>query len=491
MAAPKYTIIFSSRVKTIPSAEKDKYLALASIQDLKPFLPDVNTEKNVDLLPFALNITVVNRVNKNLDVINTETALGCYKDFINKPCNVEHARNRVCGTILTAGFSEFGTDKPLTEEEASKLTSPFNITLGGVIWRASSGNLADLLEASADPESDTYLQISGSWEMGFTDFNVVLIAGESRNIKEGRIVSDPEEVKKLAPNLKALGGTGKVGDEYIYRMPTTVLPMGIGLTLNPAADVKGVLTGTEENPPVEEPKKEPVLEITETTAKETVSTINPQDSSQSTATAVKKNSIDMKITNIAEITDDLLKQATASVVTDFIQTEIKKASDKYVEDKTAHDKAIKEAQEVQAKTNQELEATKKNLKEVQDDLKKLQDQNAEREQSELFSSRMSAFDNEYELTAKDRDVIGKQIKNLTNESFEEYKTAIATLLESKLKSAKTTEITGSVKETVVDDALKNATPKGQTALATTAPETDLKAKYAKAFSSENVIISKR
>ena len=116
----KYTTSFSSVIKPLVSEEKDKYLALASHVDIGDFVPDVNTDKNIDLLPIAFNAFVTNRVNKNGDAVDTDTAIAMYKDFINKPINIEHNRERVIGTILTAGFSEFGTDKPLTEEQVKE-----------------------------------------------------------------------------------------------------------------------------------------------------------------------------------------------------------------------------------------------------------------------------------------------------------------------------------------------------------------------------------
>ena len=101
----KYTTIFSSKIKPVIAEERDKYLALASAIEVAQFVPDIDTEKQVDLLPVAFNAFVANRVNKNGDVVDTDTALAFYKDFKNKPINIEHNRDRVIGTILTAGLS--------------------------------------------------------------------------------------------------------------------------------------------------------------------------------------------------------------------------------------------------------------------------------------------------------------------------------------------------------------------------------------------------
>ena len=110
----KHSTIFSARLKSLVSEEKDKYLAMASLLEVGEFVPEIDTEKNIDLLPIAFNACVANRVNKNGDVICGGTAVDIYNSFINKPINLEHNRDRVVGTILTAGFSEFGTDRHLT-----------------------------------------------------------------------------------------------------------------------------------------------------------------------------------------------------------------------------------------------------------------------------------------------------------------------------------------------------------------------------------------
>ena len=159
MKEHKYTTIFSSEIKPLVSEEKDKYLAMASLVEVGDFIPQIDTSKNVDLLPVAFNACVINRANKNGDVVDTKTSLAMYKDFINKPINIEHNRDRVVGVILAAGFSEFGTDNALTEEQIKDSKVPFNITLGGVIWKVVNSRLSDIIENASDPTSEDYLKI--------------------------------------------------------------------------------------------------------------------------------------------------------------------------------------------------------------------------------------------------------------------------------------------------------------------------------------------
>ena len=83
----KYKTQFSSPVRPVVSEEKDKYLAMASLQKIKKFLPDIDVEKDIDLLPIAFNSFVANRVNKNGDVVDTKVAIDIFEHFKNN-----HAR---------------------------------------------------------------------------------------------------------------------------------------------------------------------------------------------------------------------------------------------------------------------------------------------------------------------------------------------------------------------------------------------------------------
>ena len=193
----KFTTIFSSEIKPLVSEEKDKYLAMASLVEVGDFIPEVNTSKNVDLLPIAFNACVINRVNKNGDVVDSDTALAMYKDFVNKPINIEHNRDRVVGVILTAGFSEFGTDNKLTEEQVKEQKGPFNITLGGVVWKVVNNKLSEIIENAGDPTSEDYLKISASWELGFSEYNVVVSSGGEKNIENAETISDVNKIQEL------------------------------------------------------------------------------------------------------------------------------------------------------------------------------------------------------------------------------------------------------------------------------------------------------
>jgi hypothetical protein len=329
----KYTTSFSSAVKPLISEERDKYLASASLEEIGNFIPNVDTDKNIDLLPIAFNACVVNRANRNGDVIDTETAISVYKDFINKPINIEHNRNRVVGVILTAGFSEFGTDKPLTEDEVKGGAKPFNITLGGVVWRVAHEDLAYLIEESSDPTSENYLKVSASWELGFSDYSIVKVVGEGKNIENGEIISDKEKIEKIKNNLKSLGGEGKIDDDLIYRLVIgDVVPLGIGLTENPAADVKGVATKQED-------EDENLLINKNKSSQDTETNVNNEESQLEKS----QTNIDMKITSLKDITDESLKTMEASMVSDFIETELKKKCDEYESEKDKLEASLEES----------------------------------------------------------------------------------------------------------------------------------------------------
>jgi hypothetical protein len=528
MKEPKYVTIFSSEVRPVVSEEKDRYLALASLLDLEKFVPKIDTEKDVDLLPIAFNAFVANRVNKNGDVINTDTALSMYNNFKNKPINVEHNRDRIIGTILTAGFSEFGTDIPMTKEEASKTSGPFNVTLGGVVWRVVNPGMADYIEESADPTSENYMKVSASWELGFTDYNIVELSGEEKNIENGNIITDELIVKGLEEKLKAFGGDGTLenGNKIYRQVINNVVPLGIGLTESPAAEVSGIATeasGNEEEelsdlrekiamsieklPTI----KEGQIEIEEMAANENIE--NGQEKQENFSQSREKDvsqtnrGSNMKVTSIKQITDESLKELSASAVSDFIEQELKTASEHYYEEKTRMEDSLKASQDAQEKLEETNKVTQEELDKVKASLEGLQKEQTERAAQDAFNERMAAMDETYELTDEDRQVIASQVKNLDDEAFAKYRENMKVLLSSKDKDSlkekaeaeeadKATEETkaSDENENVVEQALDKAEQiKEEIPVSATASDPDISVydKYKKAFEVDNWSLGKR
>ena len=475
----QYTTTFSSFLKPMVSEEKDKYLALASLAQLGDFLPNINTEKNVDLLPVAFNAAVINRVNKNGDVIDTATAASLYKDFINKPINLEHNREKIIGVILTAGFSQFGSDTILTEEEIINLKGPFNITLGGVLWRIANPKLADMIEDSGDSSSSNYQKISASWELGFSEFNLIVVEGESKNIEDGLEISDASQVEDMKANLKAFGGTGKIGKtKSVYRKVVgNVIPLGIGLTETPAADVKGIISTQNDS---KEVKAEEIISKNENL--NVNNTIN-QDT--------------MKITSIKDITDENLKQVSASQISDLIEQELKTASEKFAAEKGAVDTALKAAQEQYNTLLSSQDALKQEVDLLKSELQSTQEEMQKAAASEAFNSRMASLEAEYDLDSEAREVIAKDIFNLDDESFAAYKNKMAIFMKNKKKGAKEepakedAEVKASVTqvvEEVTDSAKKEVVGIPMTS---SASDSSLFDKYKKAFDYDGFVVTKK
>ena len=469
----KYSTIFSSILKPLVSEEKDRYLALASLIDVGNFIPNIDTTKNVDLLPVAFNACVSNRVNKNGDVIDTPTALEIYKSFINKPINIEHNRQSVVGVILSAGFSEFGTDAPLTEEQVKDCNGPFNITLGGVLWRVVSPELTEVVENSNDPTSEQYQSISASWELGFDDYNLVLFSEESdKNIENSILVNDNEKIEELKNSLKIFGGTGKTEDgKYIYRKVIgQVVPLGIGLTTNPAADVKGVAIAKKED--------------------ETNNSLFGEENVIDNVITEKISNL-MKIEKIEDITNETLKTIEASAVTNFIQEQLKNASEQFSAEKAEKENALKEANEKYVALSMENDKIQEEIAKISKALKELEDAKAAKDSEEKFNGRMSIFDAEYELDDEDREVLASDIKDLDEEAFSAYHNKMSKIMKGKKKKAaklpeevKSSEVLAH--DGIVDKAIENGNQEIVTVpVSMAAAELTLLEKYKSAFSLEN------
>ena len=166
----KYTTTFESPLLACEINESS-LISQASLENLAPLVPtDIDYDSNIDLLGVAFNAAVVNKFNKNGDGMDTSTALKYTKNFVHKPTNIEHDKQKVVGHIASAGFSEYGSSKLLTAEEVKNKKNPFNIALGAVIYKSVNKNFSDLVERSIDPDDSAYQKVSASWEVGFSDY---------------------------------------------------------------------------------------------------------------------------------------------------------------------------------------------------------------------------------------------------------------------------------------------------------------------------------
>lgn len=238
----KYSIKFDGIiVQAMVPFDEDKYLAVASIDQLKQYLPkNVDLDVNRDLMGVAFDAFVVNRGNKNGHIISTDVALAMVENFINKPFNIEHNRKVVVGVCTGYGFSEFGSSKPLTLEEVKAMKDPFNVVLSGYVWKIVNPEFASEVIESSDPSSDKYLSVSASWELGFNEFNV---AKGNKNLADATIIEKEEDIVELKDRLKVFGGNGftEDGEIVLLNLQGNVLPLGIGFTNTPAAEVSGIV----------------------------------------------------------------------------------------------------------------------------------------------------------------------------------------------------------------------------------------------------------
>ena len=308
-----------------------------------------------------------------------------------------------------------------------------------------------------------------------------------------------------------------------------VVPLGIGLTETPAADVKGVAIEKEEEveadekagyPPncnegyeakdgkcvkVKDEEEENASEHHKTKAESAETTSHSKENNVN-----NKKDVVMKITSLKDINNDTLKTLEASAVHDFIQEELKKASEEFAAEKEEKDNALKAANEKIDDLSVNYDKVKDELQSVSDNLKSLEEEKAAKAAEELFNQRMTSFDEKYELTDEDRKVIASDIKELDEEAYSAYTDKMAILLSAKDKEAiaaasavaeeeaKTSEepaeeAKASEEETneeVVSEALDNAEVEPDAVATTTdAEEPTLYEKYKDAFSVDNFKIN--
>jgi len=416
--------------------EEDKYLATASINQLKDFLPNhVDLDVNKDLLGVAFDAFVVNRGNKNGHMIGTDNALAMVSNFVNKPFNIEHNRKTIVGFCTGYGFSEFGSSKPLTLEEVKASDTPFNVVLSGFVWKIANPEFAEELVSSSDPSSSDYLSVSASWELGFNEFN---IAEGSKNLNEATIIEDEEEILKHKDDLKVFGGSGIStisGKQIFLNLQGNILPLGIGFTNNPAAEVKGVAITHDKKEDTKNEKEDNEM------------------NKKSVSSEIKDVKNIMQINQIEDITDDVMKEVSASAVREFISNKITELAKDWTAKAEEKENALKVAQEELASLKTDLEAIKADSEKVKADFAEVQENIRKQEIEATFQRRMSLIDDEFNLTDADRTIVAEDLQAIADEeSFEKWYNKFATLAEAKKKAVKKDEPKdGMEREADVDD----------------------------------------
>ena len=131
----KYKTTFECPI-SICEINKASLISEASLSNLAPLVPkDIDYKSNVDLLGVAFNAAVVNKFNRNGDGMSTATAIEYTPNFVHKPTNIEHNKQKIVGHIVDAGFSNIETNEILTAEDIKNKKNPFNIALGAVIYK--------------------------------------------------------------------------------------------------------------------------------------------------------------------------------------------------------------------------------------------------------------------------------------------------------------------------------------------------------------------
>lgn len=527
-----YRTKFDNIVTASLNFDNNVLLSQASLEPLRSIIPSsVNLEKNVDLVGAAFNAAVVNRFNKNGDGIDTNTAIAFKNYFTHKPTNIEHKKQRVVGHIVNSAFSSYGDNKILSDDDVRGTLSPFNIALAAVVYKTVDRDFADALMDSNDPNSALYEKISASWEIGFNEY---FVAVGSLDLKQAEIITKKEQIDEFKKYLKGFDGSGFMNDGTpVYRLVTgRIYPLGIGFTTNPAADVQGVVIddGTSAMETEDEDEKEEMeTEEAESYEVNSIELLNFNNKIFSQREKQTVNITKTKIMDLEQILSALKtvlaeKQDTAKFSDEAVASISAKIAEsiklKNEEIKLEIEKAEVAKAEAVAQAEQfkkDLEDNNKKLSETAAKLAELESTISAQAAQELYSSRMSSLDTDYDLDEVDRQFLAKEVSALANteEAFASYKEKLAVLFRHKSKSSKQdqdrffqerleaelakrmgqakTQQTEVVEKTVeVETALANAKREEPAipaqSLSATESKTSWKERLGKAFSKENITV---
>ena len=444
----KFTTQFDFEVFATDDLEKDLNISVASLDNLKPLIPQgIDLDRNIDLVGAAFNAAIVNRFNRNGDGIDSATAKDLIGYFVHKPTNIEHKKQRVVGHIINAAFTDMENDKILNTAKLEQRVDPFYISLAAVIYKTVNPEFVEFLLKASDPEDVDYNRVSASWELGFNDYS---IAVGSQNLSEAEIITDPDKIKELEKYLRAFDGKGTLDDGTpVYRLVAgEVFPLGIGFTTKPAADVKGIAIKEGDDSQIEEERasdegvssragfekiKNNILKISQNEEFNVKKHKSFKTMDTKELTTEFERILDSRLGKKAEYTQESVA-SMATVIMDRIRE--KDAAWKLEKETADNEKAAAITQAEEAKTN--IEDFKKQLEEAQEKISSLESSITTEKAEELFNSRMENIDSQYDLDDSDRAVLAKEVVGLESSeaAFESYQQKLGVILKHKGKAYK-------------------------------------------------------
>lgn len=416
-------------IRVIKPEEMNKYgvteKAVASAK--KTLMPEsFDAEKNIDVLPVVFNLAVVNKFNQNDDGIKTSVAMDLVKQFVNKPINIEHMKDKIVGHIINASFSDKQPEYEDNEIEAYKdRKDPFYITAAGIIYRHIFPSLSEKIIQASDPDSENYQSLSTSWEVGFRNYALAFGEGSMDEVEE--MEEEDENYSSLKGNLKAYGGTGYSNKGRVRRIINgPAYALGVGITETPAAEVKGLYVLIEDEEYEEEEKEEEEMDKEDEMEEE-----NNKLFSQEYKKSVKanKSSFSMNEQQFNQLMATLQEGKASSEVA----LQIKKVFDDQNEWKSQADTNKKDLEKALA----ELDLVKVEFEKTNLELGAIKEEIEAKAAAELFNARVKAVLDKYELTEAQEKIVIEDIKNLdsTEASFENFKTRAEVLFAKQDKEA--------------------------------------------------------
>lgn len=441
---------FQSIAKIIAPSQEERKIATASLAPLTGIFPNgVDPEKAPDLLYFSANGAVGGLINKNDDGITGDTAIKINGTACNKYISMDHDKTTVVGAILHTGFTCFGSNEPISQEQIGELKTPFNMAVGGVLWKAIAPMVTKYIYQSGDSEDDEVLSLS--WEIAFDSYS---IAVGSKNLFEAKFIQpEDQEFEFYNSLLRCNGGPGKDKKGLpVYRVIQGVdgvepIILGYSIVPNPAAEVKGILA--VENCIKSEVQIETAKEIVEENNKEAVQTISQENEKikekNINTSNISVNNITtnlMKIESIEQLTaswEEIRKQESSAAVTDFVAS-IKDGAEKWVADLAAKESAVKQAEEARAAAEKRATETEQALAQMRQELEQIKSEVAAQQALASYNERMEALNGEFELTEEDNSVIASEVKNIrSDEEFAAYQKKARVLMKEKSKTKKAAE----------------------------------------------------
>lgn len=373
----------------------------------------------------VLDLFVANDINKNDQIVRGEDITEIINTLPHQPVNLEHSKYEILGHIISSGVSRTPQSLLVAKDSEALIASgeKYYGKIAIAVYKQAADYLLKEIRRQEAGISDYYgTKICGSWEINFSNYDILIGKGDDASKYEVAPDADKEE---LMANHKISGGKGVTSDglRVIIQARSPIMSVGAALTGNPAANVAESKTFWKLQSELDEEQPKKLAASVQESQQEEIKlpTSKRTDVVKATIENIMFENYLPKINDVvakANLSGDAALSLSKEIEKTLNEAgrEFKSSKEKLEETRATQETAL-------ASNEKELTELKAEVEKLKASVQDAEDKETQRQINETFQARMETVKDTFEVSDSQGKFIASRLKSVaTDEEFNSYVT---------------------------------------------------------------------